>query len=227
MSGARLALVLGCICTSVAGAAAGSGPPDPTSLELALARGRDVYLVVERAELRLSIRVRGMALDSVPLRDVRVVWQGAEVDTEALGALAAPQVWRVVEAPAAEWRRVVAPEVLVPYDEEADPAQGTPAAAPSPTPPPPRPDRFEVSTDSGWRLAVAPSVEAVAPLGVWRRVFGGWRRIVGRPRPPLDPTLVLVVSDGEDARRLVHLFRPGAAVLVGGESPVIAAPAPS
>ncbi len=226
MCGARFASALACCCISagVAGAGSEAAPDDPASLELALARRPALYLVIGRDGQRLSVRVRGIELDSVPLSAVRVVREGAGVDPDGLTELSSPQVWRVTEPPAENWRRVVAPEVLVPYTDDG--AQPEPAAgsAPSPTPPPPRPDRYSVATDSGWRLAVAPSVEAVAPVGWWRRVVRGWRRIIGDPEPALPPTLVVVVADPDDARRLVHLFVPGTAVLLGGDEAVASEP---
>jgi len=181
-----------------------------------LARGRTLYLVVEADGGVLSVRARGMELDAVPLREIRAVWMDRGGHPAPPNPPSEPEVWRITEAPADSWRRVVAPDVLVPYveDEESSPAPAQVAAIP--TPPPFRPDRFAVATDSPWRLAVAPSVEAVAPLGWWRRVFRGWKVLVGAPAPPFEPTLVLVVADAEDARALVHIFRPGIPVLVGG-----------
>jgi hypothetical protein len=230
MSGRRWAWALACTCTSVASAVAGQGPVDPVALEAELARGRGLYLVVESERRVLSIRARGMELDAVQLREIRAVWQDAGGEPGPPSPPGEPQVWRITEAPKDEWRRVVAPEVLVPYvddDEEQEQEEAMPdgsPVAPSPTPPPPRPDRYSVATDSPWRIAVAPSVDAVAPLGWWRRVVRGWRKLVGAAAPPFSPTLVLVVDDAEDARRVVHLFRPEMPVLVGGEPAVDRAP---
>ena len=226
MCGARFTSALACCCISagVAGAGSEAAPDDPASLELALARRSALYLVIGRDAQRLSVRVRGMELDSVPLSAVRVVWEGAGVGPERLTELSSPQVWRVTEAPAENWRRVVAPEVLVPFADDEDQPEPAAGIVPSPTPTPRRPDRYTVATDSGWRLAVAPSVDAAAPVGLWRRVVRGWRRIVGDPEPALSPTLVLVVADPDDARRLVHLFVPGTAVLLGGDEAVASAP---
>jgi hypothetical protein len=222
MCGVRFASVLACCCISagVAGAGAEAAQDDPASLELALARRPALYLVIGRDGRWLSVRVRGLELDSVPLSGVRVARQGVGVGPDELAELSSPQVWRVTEAPAENWRRVVAPEVLVPFTDDEDQPEPAAGIAPSPTPPPPRPDRYTVTTDSGWRLAVAPSVEGAAPVGWWRRVVRGWRRIVGDPEPALPPTLVVIVADPDDARRLVHLFSPGTAVLLGGDEAV-------
>jgi hypothetical protein len=226
MCGARFASALACCCISagVAGAGTATAPDDPASLELALARRPALYLVIGCDGQRLSVRIRGMELDSVPLSAVRLVWEGAGAGADGLTELSSPQVWRVTEAPAENWRRVVAPEVLVPFSDDEDRPAPSAGIAPSPTPAPPRPDRYSVTTDSGWRLAVAPSVEAAAPVGWWRRVVRGWRRMIGDPEPALPPTLVVVVTDPEDARRLVHLFAPGTALLLGGDEAVALGP---
>jgi hypothetical protein len=220
-----LAWALACTCSSVASATFGQGPVDPVALEFELARGRGLYLVVEGERGALSIRARGMELEAVPLREIRAVWQQVEGDPGLPSTLEAPQVWRIAEGPEDEWRRVVAPEVLVPYVEDAEALPEASPVAPSPTPPPPRPAWFSVTTDSAWRIAVAPAVEAVAPLGWWRRVVRGWRELAGATTPPFSPTLVLVVDEADDARRLVHLFRPGMPILVGGAPAVGATPA--
>ena len=76
--------------------------------------------------------------------------------------------------------------------------------------------RLIEAPDAGWRLALAPSPADVAPVGFWRRVARGWRRLVGEPDQVMPPTLVAAVASPEDAQRLVHVFTPGTAVLVGG-----------
>lgn len=221
MSGARSAWALAFICTSLAAVSAGAEPADAVSLELDLARKPALYLVIEGDPPALSVRVRGLELDAVPLRGLRIAWQGGG----APPTLALPQLWRVTEAPEAEWRRVVAPPELIPYEASSEEDLRTPL--PSPTPPPPRPHRFAVATDSGWRLAVATSVAEVAPVGLWRRVARGWQRLLGEPDPAMPPTLVVVVAAEDDARRVVHLVKPGTAVLVGGRVPVASVkPAP-
>jgi len=215
MSGVRSTWVLACICTSVAAIAGGATatPNDAGSLELGLARTPALYLVIEHDQPCLSIRARGLELDAVELIWVSVVWQGDKAPPE----LPLPQLWRVTEAPRAEWRRIVAPPELVPYEEDAE---VTPGPVRTATPAPPRPQHFVVPTDSGWRLAVARSVAEVAPVGFWRRVVRGWRRLVGSAQPVMPPTLVAVVESETDAQRLVHLFAPGTPVLVGGDPPV-------
>jgi hypothetical protein len=201
----------------VSGGAAGSR--DGASLELDLARRPEVYLVVDADASRLSIRIRAMEVDAVSLRDIRTAWQGNGVAPGPPPTIEVPTVWTVTEPPTAEWRRVVAPAELAPYTDDRATGDVGAAGRPSPTPGASRPDRFTVSTDSGWRLAVATSVRDAVAVGGWRRVVRGWRRVLHGPEPAVPPTLVLVVSAPDDARRLIHLFRPGAAVLlVGGSS---------
>ena len=68
MCGARFASALACCCISagVVGAETATAPDDPALLELALARRPALYLVIGRDGQRLSVRIRGMELDSVP-----------------------------------------------------------------------------------------------------------------------------------------------------------------
>jgi len=194
-------------------------PRDAASLELALARGPEVYLVVDAGASRLSIRSRAMELDAVALATVRAAWQGEGVTAGSPPTVEVPAVWRVTEAPAGDWRRVVAPAELTPYADGGTAGEPAVVDLRSPTPGLSRPDRFVVPTDSGWRLAVATSVGDVVPVGGWRRVVRGWRRVLRRADAPVPPTLVLVVTDPEDVQRLVHLFRAGTAVLlVGGQA---------
>jgi len=216
MSGARLAWVLACICSSAVVAAPGQGASDPVVLELDLARRGEVYLVLEADGRSLSVRARGMELDAVPLLEVRAAWLHRAGDPLPPTPPGGPQVWRITEAPADSWRRVVAPEVLVPYVEDGEASAQPAQAGQRPASPPFRPDRYAVATDSPWRLAVATSVDAVVPLGCWRRLVRGWKTLVGAPASPFEPTLVLVVADADDARGLVHLFRPGMSVVIGG-----------
>lgn len=216
MSGARLAWALACICSSAASAVQGEDSSDPVALELDLARRGEVYLVVEADGSALSVRARGMELRAVPLLEVRAVWMSRGGDPAPPAPPDAAQVWRIVEPPADSWRRVVAPEALMPFAEEEEASATSAQADPRPAPPPCRPDRFAAATDSPWRLAVATSVEAVVPVGWWRRVVRGWKTMIGGSAPRLEPTLVLVVANAEDVRGLIHLFRPGMAVVIGG-----------
>lgn len=221
MSGARFLSALALTCTSllVQAGAGVAASPDATTLELGLAKGRHLYLVIDPDSARLSIRARGMELDAVVASRVEIAWGATTTFAGDPPTLELPTVWRITEEPEAEWRRVVAPEALSEYD-----ADGDGSSAPSPTPASPRPERYDLPTDAGWRLAIGSSSQGLVPSGFWARVHRGWRRLIGAPLPPMPPTLLLVVVE-EDARRLVHLFRPGTAVLVArGAAPSPASP---
>ncbi len=214
MCGALFRSAIACTCISVAFAAHAATPQDAAALEVALSRQPGVYLVVDAGASRLSIRSRAMELDSVPLAAIRVAWQGQGVTAGPPPTVEVPAVWHVTEAPTGDWRRVVAPVELAPYSDAGPVRDSGESVRPTPTPGPILPDRFVALTDTGWRLAVTTSLRDVVPVGFWRRIARGWRRVFHQADPPMPPTLVLVVTDQEDAHRLVHLFRQGAAVLL-------------
>ena len=120
--------------------------------------------------------------------------------------------------PAIEWRAVVAPPTLVPYDENAD--------SPTPVPNPDReaPVQIAVGLDNGWELHLGPD----PPTGWWRRVTdrlgSGWQRMWGET-PVVPPPALVIVMRPEDARALLHIIRDGTPLLVvcGGNSAVAAA----
>ena len=219
MCGARFLWALASTCTSLAllAAPAAAARPDAATLELGLASSRALYLVVDPDSGRLSIRARGLELDAVTITRVEIAWGASSARAGAPPTPGLPAVWRLTEGPAEEWRRVVAPAALSRYDRESDGS-----TVPSPTPASPRPERYDLPTDAGWRLAIGSSASGLVASGFWARVGRGWKRLVGSPPPPMPPTLLLVVHP-EDARRLVHLFRPGTAVLVArGAAPATA-----
>lgn len=212
MSGGLYRSALACCCTSLAVAAA-APPPDPVALELGLARTRSLYLVVDPDRARLSIRIRGVEVDAV---QAQAVWVAAcATDGGGLAAPELPAVWRVTAVPTDQWRRVIAPDRLEAYSDDV-------AGRDVPTPGPAvgRPPRFVVGTDCGWRLAVGGPVEELVPSGLGARIGRGWRRLAGRPDPPLPPTLVLETSPA-DARRVLHLFEPGTPILVARGAPPV------
>jgi hypothetical protein len=116
-------------------------------------------------------------------------------------------VWKVVGDPAIEWRAVVAPPTLVPYDENAD--------SPTPVPNPDRdaPVQIEVGLDNSWVLQLGPD----PPIGWWRRVAdrlgSGWQRLWGKS-PEVPPPALVVLVQPEDARAVLHIIRGGTPLLV-------------
>jgi hypothetical protein len=227
MSTARFRSALASTCTSLllATAALAQGAVEPAQsaleLELELARSRDLYLVIDPGAQLLEVKVRGMVLDSMPILYaarqalVPLVGGGPAPDLEM------PVLWHVTKAPEDTWRRVIAPPSLRPYTEDEE--EPTPTPAPPDSGPPPThtptptpvevPTDYDFKVDSGWVVEVS----AQPPPGMLGRlveaVSSGWSRLLGRQLQSEPPRLLLVLSP-EDARRVRHLFIPGAAVLV-------------
>ncbi len=219
MSTTRFLPALACICISLAAGAA----PEPTAglpanaaalaLEVELARGPGLYLLVDTGREVVEVKARGIVLDRVTLRRAAVLVPGPLLGGGRRPDLELPAVWRVAEPPVDLERRVVAPETLEPYSEEA--AHSEPAS-PTATPTPVsgvRHARFGVLTDAGWRVEMGPGVAAA---GFLHRLGDGlkhlWFRIV-RSDDPRPPVLALDLAP-EGADRLHHLMREGTALLV-------------
>ena len=202
MSTARFLLALACCCTS-AGAAAATGD-SALELELELAREPALYLRLDLDVGALEVMVRGVELDRAEVAGARLVTSGGSV--HELPQL--PAVWRIAADPEAQWRRVVAPPTLVPYQEDAEPTPPTGTPTPAELP-----DQYHVQLDNGWTLHLG----ADPPAGRWdrlaARLASGWRRLTGRSVEPAPPAVVLEI-DPDDARRLLHVLRAGTAVLV-------------
>lgn len=200
----RFLLALACICTSAAPSAAGGSAAE---LELGLARSPSLYLRLDLSSEALQVMVRGMELDRIPVRAMKLVMrrppgQPREEDLSRL----LPVVWKVVGDPQIEWRAVVAPPTLVPYDENAEP--------PTPVPNPDReaPVQIAVGLDNGWELHVGPD----PPIGWWRRIAdrlgSGWERMWGGT-PAVPPPALVIVMQPEDTRALLHIIRDGTPLL--------------
>jgi len=168
--------------------------------------------VLDRRADKLSIRVRGLELDSVAVREAsRLVFRPLFGDAEA-PELVAPAVWTVVEGPGDTDRETIAPTTLRPYSEDAEEESAAPAAA-DPAAAEAKPTTYRVRLDVGWQLLVTDE----APRLGWGRRFlaaieDGWQRIRGRE--PSHPPLVVLVVAPADARRLHHVFRTGTRILV-------------
>lgn len=229
MSTARFRSALASTCTSVlvAGAVAAQVVSDARvqalDMELELARGREIYLLVDPPGRQLQVRARGMVLDTVSLSEAIVQSMTPFLDSGDPPRVEMPAVWHVTQAPEDTWRRVIAPPTLRPYTEEEEPtprpkeAGPTPTHTPSPTPVVVPPD-YELTLDSGWRLEVTSEPPSRFGSRLGSAIASGWRRLLGRPQETGPPRLVLVMG-AEDARRVRHLFIPGTAILLTPATP--------
>ncbi len=204
MSIRRFLSALASICISAAPIAAGESA---AQLELGLARTPSLYLRLDVASDSLQIMVRGMELERIPVRAVRLVVRRAPGEEAQQLSCFLPAVWKVAGDPTIEWRAVVAPPTLVPYDEDAEP--------PTPVPNADReaPTQIAVRLDNSWELQLGPD----PPIGWWRRVAdrlgSGWQRLWGKS-PVVPPPALVVVVQPEDARALLHIIRDGMPLLV-------------
>ncbi len=206
MSTARFLLALACTCTSAGAALAGESAAE---LELALAREPALYLRIDVHTDVLQVMARGLELDRIQAQAVQLIVRRSPGQDQAQSELSLPTVWRVAAAPEAQWRRVVAPPTLVPYQEDAEP----PTPVPSTTPLPELPAQFHVPLDNGWSLHLGPE----PPGRFWQRLVerldSGWRRLTGRA-VELPPPVIAVEVGADDSRRLLHMLREGTALLV-------------
>ena len=206
MSTARFLLALTCFCTSAGAALAGESTAE---LELALAREPALYLRLDVHTDILRVMARGLELDRIQAQAVQLIVRRSPGEDEARPELSLPVVWRVAGAPEVQWRRVVAPPTLVPYQEDAEP----PTPVPSTTPLPELPAQYHVQLDNGWELHLGPE----PPGQFWERLHerfaSGWLRLTGRT-VELPPPAIVVVMGADDSRRLLHMLREGTALLV-------------
>ena len=193
---ARYLLVLACIFSS---AAPVSSSESPLEMEVGLARSPSLYLRLDLDERLLEIKVRGMVLDTHPVRAVRFVYVDPAGGDGNVVVPTLPLVVRTTGLQQSKWRPVVAPPTLVPYSETAEPPMAKPTAAV------PLPDQYVVELDSGWRLAVGPEPPYRFAARLGRRLATGWGGLIGRSIEPPPPTLVIEMA-AEDSRALVHLF---------------------
>ncbi len=208
-------------CSTSAGGGDGRAPRSPAEraldLELALARRPEHYLVVDTGARRLAVKARGLELAAEPLEDAVVARYrrrggGGEDPAPAL------PVALEVRAGDSHRRRILVTRELRPYpatgaDEE--PAAGAPAAAvaAAATPDTAPPSAYRLALDPGWELWVGPRPGGP---GAGARFDAGladlWTRLRGRP--PAGRTVIALAIGPEGARRIHHLLRPGARVLV-------------
>ncbi len=186
--------------------------------EVEAAQGDGLYLVLDPAGRALAVRARGKTLDTVPLQALRVDLHrppGRSGEAHAIG------LWTVEVEPEGNYRRVIAPAELRPYQEAGEIEAPVASAPPEVLPDPPA--SYAVGLADGWQILVVQEPPADTS---WSR-FGqaldeGWARLRRRPRARPD-RLVLVVT-AEQGSRLHHLFRKGTPVVLARE-PLAAPPA--
>jgi hypothetical protein len=206
------------------------GPVDPLraralELEAGLAKGPQIYLVLDTARRKLAIKARGLTLDEVPVAEIALLHHGSLVGGGAGAPPPVPVVWTVREGPGDAAREVIAPESLRPYVQEDEREEATagedgedePEAKPIPTPP----TAYRVKLDSGWELAVLDRPPAPRFAARYTSaVRDGLLRLIGRL--PERPPLLAVTVAADDARRLHHVFRTDLPVLIAAGAPLAA-----
>jgi hypothetical protein len=199
---------------------AAAPPPSPASLELLLESAKQPlpYLVLVPGSDLAEVQIRGLPVDSVPVRAVAVVAARGRLE-QCRETVAEPAAFTVSADAAQPLRQRFEPDALVesapPDEADADDADSAaaanaqsavPVAASSPA------AEYRVALENGWTLVVAPEV-AVSSL--WRRLGVSFRRgverLFGSPRPTCE---LQIAAAAEDARRLQHLFRPGVRILL-------------
>ncbi len=186
--------------------------------ELALARRPDLYLLIDSAAGTVEVKARGLVLASIAAERAIVLSYRRFGSDPTEPAEILPTVRTVVDSELDERRPMVTAGPLRPYpdggeDDRADPAYKR-APAPQPAPEESRPPaRYRADLDEGWELWVGQGRPGPGWLARWvQALVDGWSRWRG-----VDPEPRIVVGlalQPEDARRLHHLVRPGARLLV-------------
>ena len=200
----RLVVLASLALTAAESARAAQGDP-----ELELARQPALYVVVDPSRATVDVKIRGKAFVSLALQGWGFFVYSEDSDA-SLPEVTLPEVLSVVGDPAAASRRIATIEGLRPLDDDAE----EPKVATTGAPPVPAPiTEFEVPLDGGWILHVGPQLPPTGGLAGWRaRLADGWAAVRGRPVP--RPSLLALVLDPAQARRLCHVLRPGTRVLV-------------
>ncbi len=189
-------------------------------LELALARGTEVYLALDTAGRRLAVKARGLELAAEPLADAVVVRYRRRGGESAGPPPALPLVLEV-RAGDGHRRRVVVTGKLEPFpgdgNEEARRDGGAPgrswatAATGSVGPDPPQ--AYRLALDPGWELWVGARRGGPGPGALFDAGLADlWARLRGRPSAERNVIALAIAPEG--ARRIHHLLRPGARLLV-------------
>jgi hypothetical protein len=210
------------LVAAIAAAAAAEGERDEAlrfklaELEAALAKQPRIYLVLEPAEKRLSVRSRGLTLQTVAIHELHALAFRPLFGGEDPAPLRAPAVWTVTQGPGDTDRETIAPTTLRPYSEDEEMAE--PAAAPGATPTPKpgeadKPSSYRVALDNGWQIFLVDEPPSLGWLARFRAAIrDGWQRLKGVE--PNHPPLITLVVDADAARGLHHLFRSGTEILV-------------
>ncbi|HNX51171.1 MAG TPA: hypothetical protein PLS53_08235 [Thermoanaerobaculaceae bacterium] len=203
---------------------AGNEPPSAAylasrELELVAAKKPQVYLVLSPEQRALEVRARGVTLDRVSLTGLELLSQQPVFGRSLPFSPSVPAWWVIKEGPGDADREVIAPAELRPMpaegeeEPEATPAPTPTGPTPTPTPTPEPPVSYRIQLENGWDLWITDRL----PQQGFLRLVGaalrdGWNRLRGRGLD-LPPAVTLVMAP-EDARRIHHLFRTGAAILV-------------
>jgi hypothetical protein len=225
---AVVALLCATLASGAARAAEGASAMPPLAalriaeFETALAKGKGIYLVLDPRAGRLTVKSRGLTLDSVEIGELALLEFRPLLFKGDAPELIAPTVWKITEGPGDSDRETIAPPELRPYSEEEEPEPEPappPAGGGAPAPAKKKPEEMEkpssyrVSLDNGWQLFITPE----APRGSFFRRLGaavkdGWLRFKGRTTE--HPPLVALVMPAPSGQRLHHLFRTGTEILV-------------
>lgn len=209
-------------------------PAEPSNPEAPLADMGAIYLVVDQKAMRAHIKVRGIALEAVPLKSLDFLDYQPAFEAGPGKKVQLPALFAVEEDVNAVYRKYIAPEELITTEEaekleaervakvkaaaEAAKAAGQqpePVAKVEPPAEPERPTDYRVGLNEGWALQVSsnmPDHGWLARLRIaWNDGLASLRgEEVARPR-----LLNLTVAP-DDARRIHRLLRPGFRILVIG-----------
>ena len=181
-------------------------------LEADLAKKPALYLVLDPAEKKLQVRVRGTVLTEAKIAEIDQLLFAGLFGKGKAPALNAPAIWSIVQGTGDTDRETIAPTTLRPYSEDDEDAPSSPTST-KPKTDADKPSSYRVQLDVGWQIFLVnepPRLDGLRRFGA--AVRDGWMRVQGL-EPAHPPLLTLVVAP-EDAQRLHHLFRSGMSILV-------------
>lgn len=235
-------LLLAALVSLLLPAAAGAAPKkkakaaEPKSVEAAIADQGAIYILVDQKAMVAQIKIRGIALERLPLKylaflDYRETGDAVAPDKK----VQLPAIFTVQEDPNTAYRKHIAPEELITIKEaekleaeraaaakaaaEAAKARGEtpePAAAKEEPPAEPEPPSdYRIQLDEGWSLDVSTETPDHSFLGKVKEAFhDGMARLRGEKVE--TPQLLGMTLSADDARRIHRLLRPGLQILVIG-----------